>query len=250
MAADAARVRKSSVTLADGRSLTYFGNVPARPADYPDRRRLTSAVPSSEARWDWLRGEWVIIATHRQDRTFQPAADQCPLCPSTATSFTEIPAPEYDVVVFENRFPSLRGDERVTRGGLLTAVPAGGRCEVVCFSQRHDASFADLSRAEAATVLAAWVDRSAELALHPGVAQVYCFENRGAEIGVTLSHPHGQIYAYPYVAPRTSQMLACCASYQQDTGRNLFDDLVDAELTAAERVVLAGSHWVAFVPHS
>jgi UDPglucose--hexose-1-phosphate uridylyltransferase len=250
MVADAAAVRKTSVALADGRELLYFGNVPARPADYPDRRQLTAPGSSSQARWDWLRGEWVIIATHRQDRTFRPAPDQCPLCPSTSTSWTEIPAPEYDVVVFENRFPSLRGDERVSRSGLLAAQPAGGRCEVVCFSQRHDASFADLSPAEAATVLAAWTDRSSELALHPGVAQVYCFENRGAEIGVTLSHPHGQIYAYPYVTPRTDRMLASSASYRRETGRNLFDDLLDAELAAADRVVLAGQHWVAFVPHA
>jgi len=238
------------VTLADGRALIYYGAVPARPADYPDQRRLPAAELSSQARWDWLLGEWVIVAAHRQDRTFQPADDQCPLCPSTATSRTEIPAPEYEVAVFENRFPTLRGNAPVTRGGLLTAVPAGGRCEVVCFSPRHDASFAALSSAQAATVLAAWTDRSAELAVHPGVQQVYCFENRGAEIGVTLSHPHGQIYAYPYVTPRTDRMLASCAGYRRETGRNLFDDLTAAELAAAERVVLAGRHWVAFVPHA
>ena len=152
MVADAAAVRKTSVALADGRELLYFGNVPARPADYPDRRQLTATGYSSQARWDWLRGEWVIIATHRQDRTFRPAPDQCPLCPSTSTQRTEIPAPEYDVVVFENRFPSLRGDARVAAVACWPRVPAGGRCEVVCFSQHHDASFADLSPAEAATV--------------------------------------------------------------------------------------------------
>ena len=196
--------RKNTVTLADGRMLMYFGAIPARPADYPDRRQLPPAVSESEARFDWLLGEWVVVASHRQGRTFQPSETECPLCPSTAGHRTEIPAPEYEVVVFENRFPVFTSHPTGTpaspaqpsdRDGLMCARPAAGRCEVVCFSQRHDASFADLSPVQAGTVMAAWVDRSAELARHPDVAQVYCFENRGAEIGVTLSHPHGQIYA-------------------------------------------------------
>ena len=271
----ASRASKTAVTLADGRTLMYFGAIPGRPADYPDRRRLDPAVIRSEVRFDWLLGEWVVIASHRQDRTFQPADNQCPLCPSTADNCTEIPAPEYEVVVFENRFPTLNGDGPAAGnapdgtekdlsmgttasgsrpsagpGSLLAAWPAAGRCEVVCFSQHHTASFADLSPAQAATVMSAWVDRSAELARQPGVEQVYCFENRGAEIGVTLSHPHGQIYAYPYITPRTDRMLRSCAGYRHETGRNLFDDLLAAELEDSARIVLAGNHWIALVPHA
>jgi UDPglucose--hexose-1-phosphate uridylyltransferase len=270
------RAAKTTVTLADGRALMYFGAFPARPADFPDRRRLAQPEAKSEARWDWLRSEWVAVASHRQDRTFQPADDQCPLCPSTAETWTEIPAPEYDVVVFENRFPvftgQLSGAEGAApgsaaemapgagpvtgtwpspaRGDLVISRPAPGRCEVICFSQHHAASFAELSAAQAATVMSAWVDRSAELARQPGIEQVYCFENRGAEIGVTLSHPHGQIYGYPYVTPRTDRVLASCARYRQETGRSLFDDLVAAELRDSARMIVAGSHWIAFVPHA
>ena len=98
--------------------------------------------------------------------------------------------------------------------------------------------------------MAAWADRSAELAGLPGVEQVYCFENRGAEIGVTLSHPHGQIYAYPYITPRTDRMLASCDSYRRETGGNLFDDLLAAEEADSSRIVLRGSHWTAFVPYA
>lgn len=83
-----------------------------------------------------------------------------------------------------------------------------------------------------------------------GVEQVYCFENRGPEIGVTLSHPHGQIYAYPYVTPRTARMVASCASYRAQTGRNLFDDLLAAEIADGSRLIAAGDHWVAFVPYA
>ena len=268
--------RKTAITLADGRTLIYFGAAPRRPADYPDRRRLASAQVQSEARWDWLLGEWVAVASHRQDRTFQPEDDKCPLCPSTKDTWTEIPAPEYDVVVFENRFPTFierqPPDASTTDGtsvepnlaapaahsarplanpgSLLVSRPAAGRCEVVCFSQHHTASFADLSPAQAATVMSAWVDRTAELGQQPDVEQVYCFENRGAEIGVTLPHPHGQIYAYPYVTPRTDRMLASCASYRYETGRSLCDDLVAAELKDRARIVVTGSHWIAFVPHT
>jgi UDPglucose--hexose-1-phosphate uridylyltransferase len=245
-------VRKTTIQLSDGRELHYYGEVPQRPADYRDLRDLRPVPVRSQARWDALLGEWVVVAGHRQDRTFQPAADQCPLCPSAPGRSTEIPAPAYDVVVFENRFPTLKSgqNDEVHLDGLLAARPAGGRCEVVCFSQDHDASFADLSQAQAATVLVAWIDRSTELARLPGVAQVYCFENRGGEVGVTLSHPHGQIYAYPFVTPRTSRMLARAASYRQQTGRNLFDDNLAAELAAPERIVRAGRHWVAFVPYA
>src|SRR5215469_16477374 len=108
MTGDNLQVRKTSVTLADGRALMYFGAIPERPADYPDRRQLAAVHVQSQARWDRLLGEWVVVASHRQDRTFQPAEDQCLLCPSKAASLTEIPAPEYEVVVFENRFPTLK----------------------------------------------------------------------------------------------------------------------------------------------
>src|SRR5206468_3514661 len=143
---------------------------------------------------------------------------------------TEIPASDYDVVVFENRFPSLYGatapgetapggqngsrasavgwaPAKPGQDGLIsTARPAFGRCEVVCFTAEHEGSFADLPPRRVRTVLEAWADRSAALAAMPGIAQVFCFENRGEEIGVTLHHPHGQIYAYPFVTPRTAQL--------------------------------------------
>ena len=247
------RVRKTATGLADGRELLYFGAIPEHPADYPDRRQLTPVQVQSQARWDPLLGEWVIIASHRQDRTFQPAAGQCPLDPSTPESLTEIPAPDYEVVVFENRFPTLGAQPAASDGdpgSLLVGRPAIGRCEVVCFSPCHDASFADLSPAHAGIVMAAWVDRTIELARLEGVEQVYCFENRGAEIGVTLSHPHGQIYAYPYVTPRTDRMLQACAGYRRATERNLFDDLLAAEHADGSRIVLEGSYWTAFVPYA
>jgi UDPglucose--hexose-1-phosphate uridylyltransferase len=205
----------------------------------------------------------VISASHRQDRTHQPTAADCPLCPSAPGRLTEIPAPGYDVAVFENRFAALAGTPAASTlhsaataqpaaagGSLLVSRPGYGRCEVVCFSQDHEASLATLPAAQLATVLEAWTDRSTVLAALPGVEQVYCFENRGAEIGATLSHPHGQIYAYPFVTPRTERMLQMCERYRCDTGRNLFDDVLAAERAAGSRIVLDGEHWTAHVPHA
>ncbi|MGA4841415.1 galactose-1-phosphate uridylyltransferase [Streptomyces sp. G45] len=228
-------MKKTSTRLADGRELIYYDTRDDAVRTAPDTRPLDAVTTTSEIRRDPLLGDSVAIASHRQGRTYHPPADECPLCPSAPGRPTEIPDTSYDVVVFENRFPSLSGD--------------AGRCEVVCFTPDHTASFADLTEAQAALVLDAWTDRTAELSHLPSVAQVFCFENRGAEIGVTLGHPHGQIYAYPFVTPRTALMLRSLAAHRAATGRNLFDDVLTAE-RAAERVVLDAEHWVAFVPYA
>src|SRR3984885_7287306 len=212
-------ISKSSTRLADGREIVYYDEAPGldrvlardtRPLPpRPPRPPGPVGTPEQGIRWDPLAGEWVVIAAARQDRTFLPPADQCPLDPSAPGRLTEIPASSYDVVVFENRFPSLR-------------EPLG-RCEVVCFTSDHYASFAQLTPRRVRTVLEAWVDRTEVLGALPETRQVYCFENRGEEIGVTLRHPHGQIYAFPFVAPRLAQMVTQASSYAQaHDGGNLF----------------------------
>src|SRR6201996_1498775 len=130
--------------------------------------------------------------------------------------------------------------EQGLRGGALA-------CEVVCFTSVHESSFAALTPRRVRTVFEAWVDRTQALAALPETRQVYCFENRGEEIGVTLHHPHGQIYAFPFVTPKTERMVAQALHYQ---GGNLFDDLVAAELKAGTRIVTRNDHWVAFVPEA
>ncbi|MEU9668638.1 galactose-1-phosphate uridylyltransferase [Streptomyces bobili] len=229
-------MKKTSTRLADGRELIYYDLRDDAVRDAVDRRPLDPTVTTSEVRRDPLLGDSVAIASHRQGRTYHPPADECPLCPSQGDRLSEIPDSSYDAVVFENRFPSLAGDS--------------GRCEVVCFTSDHNASFADLTEEQARLVLDAWTDRTSELSHLPSVEQVFCFENRGAEIGVTLGHPHGQIYAYPFTTPRTALMLRQVAAHKEATGgENLFDAVLRSEL-AGERVVLEGEHWVAFVPYA
>ncbi|MCG7209918.1 galactose-1-phosphate uridylyltransferase [Streptomyces arenae] len=229
-------MKKTSTRLADGRELIYYDLRDDTVRDAVDRRPLERTHTTSEIRRDPLLGDRVAIASHRQGRTYHPPADQCPLCPTRGDRLSEIPDSSYDVVVFENRFPSLAGDS--------------GRCEVVCFTSDHDASFASLTEEQARLVLDAWTDRTSELSHLPSVEQVFCFENRGEEIGVTLGHPHGQIYAYPFTTPRTALMLRSLAAHKEATGgENLFDTVLEREL-ADERVVLEGEHWAAFVPYA
>ena len=251
-------VRRTRVLMADGRELFYFDDtepyLSGRPRPGQDTRDLPPAGGGSRMRRDPLTGEWVPMASNRMNRTHLPPREMCPLCPTPAGGLgTEIPSDDYDVVVFENRFPSLstreeEPDDLVDGQALWPERAAAGRCEVVCFTAAHDASFASLSPARARTVVEAWADRTAELSRLPRVRAVFCFENRGREIGVTLAHPHGQIYAYPYVPPRTAQHTAEAAAHHARTGRDLLGDVLGAETASGRRVVAQGEHWTAFVP--
>ncbi|MFI5911514.1 galactose-1-phosphate uridylyltransferase [Dactylosporangium sp. NPDC051541] len=246
---------KRTVThLADGRELIYFDERDDASRDAADTRDLPPPPPASEMRHDPILDEWVAIAAHRQSRTFLPPTDECPLCPSTPQWQSEIPASEYDVVVFENRFPSFSHRVGPAQGdilpGLVPTRPAAGRCEVVCFTSDHNASFASLTPARVRTVMEAWADRTAELSTRDDIEQVFCFENRGEEIGVTLSHPHGQIYAYPFVTPRTRRMLRSAREHRDRSAgsNNLFADVLAAERAAGTRIVAGNDLWTAFVP--
>ncbi|MGN6331654.1 MAG: galactose-1-phosphate uridylyltransferase [Motilibacteraceae bacterium] len=246
-------MKRTSARLADGREIIYYDQSDDAVRCLHDPRDLPDTATSSEIRYDPLLDEWVAIASHRQSRTFHPPADECPLCPSADGRQTEIPSPDYDVVVFENRFPSL-----TTAAGGLGALDDGlgpaarqagvGRCEVVCFTSDHSSSFGELTAEQVRLVVEAWVDRTLELSQIPHVEQVFCFENRGKEIGVTLGHPHGQIYAYPFITPRTRQQLDSARRHRERTWRNLFADVLAAELRAGVRIVTESEHWVAFVP--
>lgn len=247
-------MQRTAGHLADGREIVWFDvdGSPEREA-VADRRDLARTIASSQMRHDPLTGEWIAMASHRQTRTFMPPADECPLCPSRDGRQSEIPSTEYQAVAFENRFPSfathVEGVESAD-DGIFSVRPAVGRCEVVCFSSNHDGSFAGLTPAQARLVVDVWADRTAALSHTPGVEQVFPFENRGAEIGVTLQHPHGQIYGYPFVPPRARTELDRARAHRETTGRNLFGDIVEQELADGSRVVVDSEHWVAFVPYA
>ena len=212
-----------------------------------DSRDLPPVATHSQLRFDALLGEWVAIASHRQTRTFLPPADECPLCPSRAGPPAEIPDTDYEVVVFENRFPSFATGVARDVPPHAPGAPTGRaapRVRPLRGRLLHQRPRRRLRRARPRAgppVVDAWADRTAELAALDGVEQVFCFENRGEEIGVTLSHPHGQIYAYPFVTPRAEKMLDVGPAPPRATGGNLFADVLAAEREPGPRVVAATS---------
>ena len=246
-------------TLADGRELLLFALPGRTPAPVPDRRPLPErGIGQSQLRFDRQTGQWVIIAALRQDRTYKPPAEACPLCPGPSGLTSEIPAPDYDVAVFENRFPSLSGADGApfhlppvldtSAGDLFRSAPGHGRCEVICFSSDHTGSFSQLELPHARLIVDAWRHRTADLMARPGIAHVFCFENRGEEIGVTLTHPHGQIYGYPHLPPRAALMLREARAHADCTGGNLFTDILAHELADGSRIVTQSGLFTAFVP--
>ena len=257
-----AGVVKRPTRLADGRELIYFDDPDTSLGEERsvDARTLDPRPETANMRLDVLTGDWISVAAARQNRAFLPPAELDPLSPQTPTNPSEIPS-LYDVAVFENKSPSFgpalaevhgsapaavnppRGLDDLEALGLGRTRTSVGRCEVVCFSPEHAGSFGTLSVTRARTVIEAWADRTAALSALPGVEQVFPFENRGEAIGVTLPHPHGQIYAYPYITPRTTRLLDTI----DRTSPDLFERILEFE-RGSERVILQGEHWTAFVP--
>jgi UDPglucose--hexose-1-phosphate uridylyltransferase len=206
----------------------------------------------SELRWNPLLREWVITATHRQDRTFLPPRDFCPLCPAGRSEVaTEIDRTTYEVVVFENRFPSLRREPEVpaVEGSDITPVrPSAGACEVVVYTPQHDATAADLSETQLERLIAVWARRTLELGAREEIDYVFVFENKGESIGVTLHHPHGQIYGYPYIPTLIEREVAAARSHEQAGSACLWCDLLRQELADGRRIVAHNRRWVASVP--
>lgn len=206
----------------------------------------------NQLRWDPTLEEWVAYASHRQDRTFLPPAEYCPLDPTEPGGFpTEVPRSTYDIVVFENRFPSFTPDapEPDGEGGPIAPAAAGrGVCEVVLYSEDHYSTLATMPEGRIRNLVEVWADRYEELGALPFVRYVFIFENKGEAIGVTLHHPHGQIYAYPFVPPRPKRELEAARTHGLEKGTCLHCDLLAGELEDGRRVVAEGEHFVAFVP--
>jgi UDPglucose--hexose-1-phosphate uridylyltransferase len=240
---------KRSLTKPDGRSLWLYSRAPI-----PDG--MTAPSPVSEAarrsahlRWHPLRGEWVSYASHRQGRTFLPPAEFNPLAPTvSAERPTEVPSGAYDIAVFENLFPTFSSDPGDPPASIVATRPAAGAAEVVVFTQDSTATLGSLPLAHLELLFEVWADRHRELGARPDVQYVFPFENRGVEVGVTLHHPHGQIYAYPFVPPLPARELEQQRAYYEAHGRGLLETLMEAELSDGRRTIYEGPHALAFMP--
>ncbi|AKV54982.1 Galactose-1-phosphate uridylyltransferase [Bifidobacterium actinocoloniiforme DSM 22766] len=273
-------IRITPTLLADGRQFFYLDDDPehvsgAKTRELKDPRHLADRfapgvdaegkpipVQAPQMRRDPLTGDWIPMATARMNRpiTAGPGATAKgnPLAarkPGDPYQDGEVPDTDYDVVIFENRFPSMMQvpglDPQTTYvdGNQLWPVrEANGRCEVVCFDPDENSLPAQLPVKRLRTVVEAWAFRTAELSALDGIEQVFPFENHGQEIGVSLAHPHGQIYAYPFIPPRMEDELKQSQAYHERTGGNLLGDILAAELGAGERIVMRNHSWVAYVP--
>ena len=202
----------------------------------------TRRPPMPELRFDPLRKEWVAYATERNDRTYLPT-DFCPLCPSGQDGRSEVPLDTFEVVVFENRFPAFGPDRRA---GRPVRPPTTG-CEVIVYTPEHDLTLAQLPVERVRLLVDVWADRYADLGSRPDVEYVYIFENKGEEVGVTLHHPHGQIYALPFVPPFAEAELRASREHAAESGQCLHCVEIARE-NDGPRLALSEDSMVAFVP--
>lgn len=233
----------------DGRALTLYSR---RPIDATLRAPSPFADPLEQKphmRWHPLRNEWVTYAAYRQNRTFLPPPEYNPFAVTvSADNITELPAGDWDIAVFDNRFPSL--DLAATAAPTLTVPtqPGRGKCEVVVFTQDPLSALGALPLDHIELLLQVWGARTDAIGGIDGIEYVLPFENRGAEVGVTLHHPHGQIYAYPHVPPVPARMQQAASAHYAEHRRGVLADLLVREIEAGERIVYRGDHAVALVP--
>jgi UDPglucose--hexose-1-phosphate uridylyltransferase len=245
-------MHRQELTKPDGRRLTLYARRPIEPglqAPSPFPEPLNA---SPHLRWHPLRGEWVTYAAYRQGRTFLPPPEYNPLAATVrADNPTEVPAGNWDIAVFDNRFPSLgeaaQGDPAPPELYVPTE-PARGACEVVVFTQDPKGALGRLPLDHIELLLQVWGHRTGQLGARESIQYVLPFENRGAEVGVTLHHPHGQIYAYPVVPPVPARMQQVAAEYHAQHGRGPLEAMIEAERRERVRLIYEGPHAVAFVP--
>lgn len=240
---------KKTLTKPDGRSLYLFST-----RKIPDGIEATNPKGANEkasphCRWHPLRQEWVIYAGHRQNRTFLPPRDYSPLSESKSADFpTEMPQGDYEVAVFENLFPSMNLSTEASPELSTPTRPAKGICEVVVFTKNPDSSLGELPLSRIKLILEVLADRTQELGKHPEIKYVMPFENRGVEMGVTLHHPHGQIYAYSFLPPVQTTMLTSMKKHFEEHRTTLLKTIIQNELKEGTRVITDSEKSVSFIP--
>lgn len=211
----------------------------------------------TERRYNALTREWIVVSTNRQDRVYKPPADECPLCPLHGDhgKFTEVPIPTFEVAVFENRFPSMSPSFDVelneSSGGFMYS-PAYGHCEVIVYSDDHDVTFAGLPFESIRLLVDVWTDRWHTLGSDPQIQYVMPFENKGELVGATLSHSHGQIYAFTDLPSLVEKEVSAARGYFNSTQQCLQCDTNTMELESKQRIVVENDSWlvgVPFAPH-
>ncbi|RYZ69384.1 MAG: galactose-1-phosphate uridylyltransferase [Proteobacteria bacterium] len=233
----------------DGRKLFLYSNRPIPSGIEPTNPEGPGNKAEPHMRWHPLRGEWVTFASHRQGRTFLPPKDYSPLAVTKTKDFpTEMPQGDYEVAVFENLFPSFRLGATSAPELSVPTKPAEATCEVVVFSKDADETLGQLSVERIRLILEVIGQRSKALGEEQKIKYVLPFENRGVEMGVTLHHPHGQIYSYPFVPPVPERMMTEMKKHWDQTGNGLYAQMIEDEIKDGRRLIHREKGAVAFVP--
>jgi UDPglucose--hexose-1-phosphate uridylyltransferase len=201
-----------------------------------------------ELRYNPMLDTWTMVATNRQNRPHL-SADYCAFCPGEGKS---VPA-KYDVFAYTNDFPVLSqkpdGVDKKRTNKIFVAAEAYGKCEVILYSSEHTKKIYELSDAHVLKIVELWTERYRELSKDPKIKYIFEFENRGEEVGVTMLHPHGQIYAYSWMPEKVRSELNNCKKYFKKHGSNLFKDMNAAEKKYKKRVVIENKSFVAYIPY-
>ncbi len=214
-------------------------------------------------RYNPLLGEWLIVSPQRTQRPWQgqteKTADEqkptydptCYLCPGNPRAGGN-QTPVYDsIYVFDNDYPALLRDTPdaiFEEAGLLRATSERGLTRVICFSPRHDLTLARMSQAEIRRVVEAWVGQYVELGAIPWVNFIQIFENRGAMMGASNPHPHGQLWAQEHIPNEPRKELTQQAQYQAEHGTCMLCDYARIEVKDGSRIVCENAEWLAVVP--
>lgn len=199
----------------------------------------------AELRWHPLIKDWVMIASHRQNRPQMPK-DWCPFCPGSG----KVPD-DYDVYKYDNDFPALSQDPPVpddVATNFYKMSESYGKCEVILYSPEHTSSLHEFSIEHIVKIINLWTERFTELKKDEKIKCVFIFENRGEMVGVTMPHPHGQIYGYPFIPKKLELELAACKEHHDENGTCLICDMVKDEAQSGDRVIFENEDFLVFLP--
>jgi UDPglucose--hexose-1-phosphate uridylyltransferase len=199
----------------------------------------------AELRWNPFINDWVMIASHRQDRPQMPK-EWCPFCPGSG----QVPL-FYDVLKYDNDFPALSltpPEPDAVGTEFFKTLPAYGKCEVILYSSVHNSSLSTLPLSHAQKLVDLWIERYIELSHLENIQYVFIFENRGEVVGVTMPHPHGQIYAYPFLPKKISLEMDAMMKYTALTSKCLQCENLSQELNFEKRIIYQNASFVLYLP--
>lgn len=197
-----------------------------------------------ELRYNPLTDEWIIVSAETQKRPVQPSQQSCPIC----VGGLELPE-DYDLVTFENRFPALKKDPpQISQDDFYKKARSFGVCEVVVYTKDHNTALPGMPLKQIEKLIQMWIDRTVELSKHDFVKYVFIFENRGKEVGASLPHPHGQIYAFPFLPKRIQVKIEAMKKWYKEKKQCAICQIVDNELEKEQRIVYETKSFIALVP--